>query len=144
MHCHACGSSHVNVCGFHCCMEPPTRWGPSVFCAFSVVRGVGSQFSHGLFLRRYCCRRRCRVSVLYKSSFVLCAWSYMSRRWVQWSLLEERGGLPFLLVGVSTTRASSGYMARPPIDARPTREGSGLGSSPRIQAGRMVGAMTAG
>ena len=54
-----------------------------------------------------------------------------------------RGALVFLLVGVSTTLANSGYMARPQIEARPTCEGSGLGPVPRSQAERMVRAMTA-
>ena len=38
-----------------------------------------------------------------------------------------RGALLFLLVGVSTALASSGYMALPQIEVRPTREGSRLG-----------------
>ena len=50
----------------------------------------------------------------------------------------------FLLVGMSTTLAISEVRALPPIEARPTRGGSWLGTLSRSQAKRMVGAMTAG
>ena len=52
-----------------------------------------------------------------------------------------RGVLHFLLVGVSTTLAISGYMALPQIEARPTRKGSWLGPLSISQAERMVGAI---